>query len=56
MVDDKLQKDIDDQSRTGFEANLCPYLVLLLTICHNTVAVVVPALPENDMDVLQIET
>jgi len=55
VVDDKLQKDIDDQSRTGFEANLCPYF-LLLTICHNTVAVVVPALPENDMDVLQIET
>ncbi len=44
------------QSRIGLEANLCPCPVLLLTIRHNSPVLVIPAPPENDVDVLQVET
>jgi len=50
------EKYVYDQSRTGFGPNLCPCPVLVLTICHNTPAIVAPALPDDDADVLQIET
>jgi len=32
------------------------YAHVLFTICHNTPALVIPAPPENDADVLQVET
>jgi len=50
------KKNIYDQPRVGFESNLCPCPVLLFTICNNTPGIVVPALPENDAIILQIDT
>jgi len=50
------KKYVYDQLRVGYEANLCQCLVFLFTICHNIPAIVVPAPPENDANVLQIDT
>ncbi len=50
------EKYIYDQSRVGFEANVCPCPVLLLTIRYNTPVIVAPAPPDDNVDVLQIET
>jgi len=50
------EKYIYHRSRVGFEDNPCPCPVLLLTIRHNTPAILVPAPPEDDAAVLQIET
>jgi len=50
------EKYVYDQSRTGFGPNLCLCPVLVLMICHNTPEIVAPALPDDDADVLQIET
>jgi len=50
------EKYIYVQSRIELEANLCPCLVFLLTICHNTPAILVPVSSEKDSDALQIET
>jgi len=50
------EKYIYHQSRTGFDATVCPCPVLLLTIRHNMPAIMIPASTENDVDVLQVET
>jgi len=50
------EKYIYHCSRNGFEDNLCPCPVLLLTIRHNTPAIMIPAAVEDDAAVLQIET
>ncbi len=50
------EKYIYHHSRVGFGYNPCPCPVLLLTIQHNTPAILIPALPEDDAAVLQIET
>jgi len=44
------------QSQIGIDANVCPCPILLLTIRHNTPVLIIPAPPENDADVLQVET
>jgi len=51
------KKYIYHHSRVGLEDNLCLCPVLLLTICQNTPAITIPALPpEDDVALLQIET
>ena len=50
------EKYIYNVSRTGFDTNLCPCPVLLLTIHHNTPSTVIAAPQEKDADVLQVET
>ncbi len=50
------KKYIYHQSGIGLDTNLCPCPVLFLMIRHNTPALVIPAPPENDADVLQVET
>ena len=50
------KKYIYNQSRVGFEANVCPCPVLLLTIRYNTPVIIAPAPPDDNVDVLQIET
>jgi len=50
------EKYIYQHLRPGFEDNLCPCPVLLLTIRHNSPAIIIPALAEDDLAVLQIET
>jgi len=43
------KKYIYHHSSIRFKDNLCPCPILLLTICHNTPAVIIPAPPEDDM-------
>jgi len=50
------EKYIFNQPSTEFDANSCLCPVLLMTIRHNTPAVVVPASPVTDVEILQIET
>ncbi len=50
------EKYIYHQSGIGVDANVCPCPVLFLTIRHNTPVLVLPAPPENDADVLQVDT
>jgi len=50
------EKFIYNRPGTGFDGNLCPCAVLLMTIRHNTPAILAQTAPETDMNLLQVET